>query len=334
MRSDRMLKKLFILPIIFLLLPGILVAETFAPVGTAVAQFLEIGVGARATGMGEAFTVMSNDAEACFWNPAGLADVEDYNLFTGYSQWPADISIGGIAFAKTIQGIGTFAINSVYLMTDDMDITTVDQPEGTGETFAISNYSVGLSFARYLTDRVSVGITNKIVHEDYFDHGYTTWALDLGTVYRTDFRGLKLGMSILHFAPEVQFSGKYIDHSDPKSYEADEEREFDKYSLPINFRVGAAINALEMEDHKVVIAADMIHPNNNKEQYNAGLEYSMKDMIFLRTGYKMSAYEGGFTVGGGAKINMMNSLNFMVNYSYSDMGALEGINRFSVNLLF
>lgn len=329
-----MFKKLIILPIIFVLIPGILCAESFAPVGTAVAQFLEIGVGARATGMGEAFTVMADDAEACFWNPAGLAKVENYNLFTGYNQWPAGISIGGIAFAKTFQGIGTFAINSVYLMTDDMEVTTVDMPEGTGEMFSISNYSLGLSFARYLTDKVSVGITNKIVHEAYFDYGYTTWAMDLGTSYETGFHGLKIGMSILHFAPEVQFDGEYIDYSDSKSYETGETRDFEKYSLPINFRFGMAINALEMENHKVVAAIDMIHPNNNKEQYNAGIEYSMKNMFFLRTGYKMSTDEGGFSMGGGAKLNLMNSLNLMINYSYADMGALKGINRFSLNLLF
>ncbi len=326
-----MIKKI---SIIFLLVPCLLMAETFAPVGTSVAQFLEIGVGARATGMGEAFTVMSDNAEAAFWNPAGLADIEDYNLFTSYNQWPAGISIGGIALAKTFPGIGTFAVNSVYLMTDDMEITTIDQPEGTGENFSINNYSVGLSFSRYLTDKVSIGITNKIVHEDYYNHGYTTWALDLGTIYRTDFRGLKLGMSILHFAPEIQFDGSYIDHSDPKSYEADEERDFEKYSLPINFRVGASINLLEMRDHKVVMAGDMIHPNNNIEQYNAGIEYCMKNMIFLRTGYKLSADEGGFAVGGGAKLSLMNSFNIMVNYSYADMGVLNGINRFSINLLF
>ena len=326
-----MIKKI---SIIFLLVPYLLMAETFAPVGTAVAQFLEIGVGARATGMGEAFTVMADNAEAAFWNPAGLADIEDYNLFTSYNQWPAGISIGGVAIAKTLPGIGTFAVNSVYLMTDDMEITTINQPEGTGETFSINNYSLGLSFSRYLTDKVSIGITNKIVHEDYYNHGYTTWALDLGTIYRTDFRGLKLGMSILHFAPEIQFDGSYIDFSDPKSYEAEEERDFEEYSLPINFRVGASINLLEMPDHKVVMAADMIHPNNNIEQYNAGVEYCMKNMIFLRTGYKLSADEGGFAVGGGAKLSLMNNFNIMINYSYADMGVLNGINRFSINLLF
>ncbi len=328
-----MLKKISIIPVL-LLIQNLLFAETFAPVGTAVAQFLEIGVGARATGMGEAFTVMPNNAEAAFWNPAGLADVKGYNLFTSYNQWPAGISIGGLSVAKNIQGIGTFSINSVYLMTDDMEVTTIDHPEGTGENFSIDNYAIGLSFSRYLTDKVSVGITNKIVREDYYNYGYTSWALDLGTIYRTDFRGLKLGMSILHFAPEIQFDGDYIDYSDPKSYDADEEREFEKYSLPINFRFGAAMNIIELPNHTVIAAADMIHPNNNKEQYNIGLEYKLFHKFFLRTGYKASADEGGLSFGGGAKIKLINQISIMANYSYADMGVLNGINRFSLNLLF
>jgi len=328
-----MYKKITLL-ITCLFIPYLLLAETFAPVGTAVAQFLEIGVGARATAMGEAYTVLADEADAAFWNPAGLADVDGYNLFTSYTQWPAGISIGGISVAKNLPNIGTFAINSVYLMTDDMEITTIENPEGTGDYFAISNYSVGLSFSRYLTDKVSVGATTKLVHEGYMDYEYTSWALDLGTIYRTNFHGLRLGMSILHFAPEIQFDGEYIDYSDPKSYDADKTKSFDKYSLPINFRFGAAMNILEMENHKVLIAGDMIHPNNDKELYNIGLEYGMKEMIFLRTGYKISAGEGGFSIGGGANLDLMQNFKISVNYSYADMGVLNGINRFSINLLF
>jgi opacity protein-like surface antigen len=84
----------------------------------------------------------------------------------------------------------------------------------------------------------------------------------------------------------------------------------------------------------VLIAGDMIHPNNDKELYNIGLEYGMKEMIFLRTGYKISADEGGLSIGGGANLDLMQSFKISVDYSYADMGVLNGINRFSINLLF
>jgi len=311
-------------------------AEEFAPVGTAVAQFLEIGLGARSTGMGEAFTAMASDAEAVFWNPAGLADSGPRSLYTAYNTWPAGISIGGLSAAMRVGRIGTFALSAVYLMTDDMEITTLTQPEGTGEFFAISNYSVGLSYSRYLTDRVSVGITGKMVHEGYWDYAYDSWAIDLGTMYRTGFRGMKIAMSILHFGPEVQFDGEFIDYSDPLSYNAQPDpkpKSFEKYSLPVNFRFGLSINPIEMENHRLTTAGDMIHTNNNVEQYNLGLEYAFQEMFFVRGGYKLSADEGGLCFGAGAKLSV-SGLALGVNYSFADMGLLSSIHRFSLGFTF
>ena len=68
-------KKCLWLVLMSLLLPGVLLAQ--AKVGTAGAQFLEIGVSARAIGMGEAYVAVSNDATAMYYNPAGLTQLYD-----------------------------------------------------------------------------------------------------------------------------------------------------------------------------------------------------------------------------------------------------------------
>ncbi len=333
-----MLKKLNItLIVIALFFLTSLPAEEFAPVGTAVAQFIEIGLGARATGMGEAYTALAGGAGAVFWNPAGLADAGDRSLFTAYNTWPAGISIGGLSMAMNLGNLGTIAVSSVYLMTDDMEITTIGQPEGTGEYFNISNYSLGVTFARYLTDKVSVGLTTKLVHEGYWDYSYSTWAVDMGTLYRTGFHGMNIAMSILHFGPEVSFSGDYIDYSDPKSYDAQpdpEPKTFEKYSLPVNFRFGISFDALKTDMHRVIVAMDMIHPNNNLEQYNLGIEYGMNGMFFLRCGYKLTADEGGLCLGGGTSISLAGNLKIITDYSYADMGVLRNIHRFSLGIDF
>ncbi|MCD6441065.1 MAG: PorV/PorQ family protein [Candidatus Marinimicrobia bacterium] len=333
-----MLKKLNItLIVIALFFLTSLSAEEFAPVGTAVAQFMEIGLGARATGMGEAFTALANDAGAVFWNPAGLADAGKRSLFSAYNTWPAGISIGGLSMAMNLGNLGTIAVSSVYLMTDDMEITTIGRPEGTGEYFNISNYSLGLTYARYLTDKVSVGLTTKLVHEGYWDYSYSTWAIDMGTMYRTGFHGLNIAMSILHFGPEINFSGDYVDYSDPKSYDAQPDplpKTFEKYSLPVNFRFGISFDVLKTNMHRLTTAMDMIHPNNNLEQYNMGLEYGLKDMLFLRGGYKFSADEGGLCLGGGTSLSLTGDLKIIADYSFADMGALKSIHRFSLGIDF
>lgn len=327
-------KTIIIVAIIGIISGAPVYAQDFAPVGTAVAQFLEIGIGARGTGMGEAFTALTNDAGSAFWNPAGLAGVQKRNLYTSYTVWPADISIGAFAFAIDAGNIGIFAISSAYLMTGDMDVTTVYQPEGTGQSFSISNFALGLSYARFITDHLSIGLTTKIVREKYMEHGYTTWALDMGTVYRTGFHGLNLGMSILHFGPEVKFSGDYVDYSDPKSVDVNKPKTFETYSLPINFRVGVSMNILDTPNNTLTTSADMIHPNNNLEQYNWGLEYCFNKMFFLRTGYRFNIDEGGLTFGTGVDLKVLGDLAAVIDYSFADLGILKSVHRFSFALSF
>ncbi len=306
--------------------------QDFAPVGTAVAQFLEIGVGARAVSLGEAYTALTEGAGAVFWNPAGLVDGGKLDLYTSYNQWPADLALNGLSLAYNLGSRGTLALHTVFVMSDDMEITTVAQPGGTGESFSITNRSIGLTYARFMTDRVSIGVTGKLVEEHYLDYGYSTWALDLGSLYRTDFRGLKLGMSILHFAPDVRFSGEFIDYSDPKSVDVDSTVTFETYSLPINFRVGTSMNAIQKGPHVVTLAADMVHPNNNIEQYNLGMEYSFNNSFYLRGGYRITADEGGGSLGAGLKLSLGGAPGIFVNYAFSDLGVLTSSHQFTLVL--
>lgn len=318
--------------IVLLLLTLTLYPKQFAPVGTTVAQFLEIGVGARGTALGEATTTIVDGACAVFWNPANIVDLKGGRIegFSSLTSWPAGITLGAVSLGFKLGNIGTFAISSLYLKTDDMEITTVFKPNGTGEYFRISNYCVGLSYSRYLTDRVSIGLTTKVIHEGYFKYGYTTWGLDMGTLYRTNFHNMKIGMSILHFGPEVRFSGEYIDYSDPKSYSVSSPKEFELYSLPINFRFGVSLDLLNTGSHRITTSGDLIHPNNNLEQYNIGLEYSISERFFLRSGYRFSSDNGKLSFGGGLKANI-SGIQIVIDYAYSDLGVLTNANRFSLS---
>ena len=305
-------------------------AQEFAPVGTAVGQFLEIGVGAKSTAMGEAYTAMASGASSVFWNPAGLVETEARGFYLAYTSWPADISIGGMSFAWNFDNYGSLALSAVYLNTGDMDVTTINDPEGTsGQQFSLTNYAFGLTYARNLTTRLSLGATVKMVNEEYFGFGYTTWAMDVGTLYRTAFRGLTMGMSILHFGQEIAFDGTYTDFSDDQK-----EKDFKNYSLPITFRVGFMMDVWESGKSKVISTADMTHPNNNLEQYNWGFEYGFDNMFFVRSGYKFRADQGGFSLGAGVNYEIDNNLSAELNYAFSEMGILPSVHRLSAGFTF
>jgi hypothetical protein len=330
-----MTNKIILITVILLLTFSFsLYSQEFAPVGTATAQFLEVGMGARGTAMGEAYTVLTKDAGSVFWNPAGILSVERSNFFMAYNKWPADISFGGLSYALNLGDNQAIGISAVFLSTDDMVVTTVDDPEGTsGLKFGITNYSLGLTYGRKLTNRLSLALTTKLVRENYMEYGYTSWALDVGTIYETGYHGLKLGMSILNFGPEIQFSGAYNDYSDP-DVSVTETKPFEKYSMPINFRFGVSLDVWESGKNKVISAFDMVHPNNNLEQYNLGMEYGFDQLLFIRGGYKFQLDEGGLTLGAGARYKVFGEEYTSVDYSFAEVGILPSVHRLSVSISF
>lgn len=317
------MKYIFKTFLILILISGFIYAA--APVGTATGQFLTIGVGGREIAMGEAVTASSNGAGSVFWNPAGLVDSEQKDVFAAYNQWPAGIHVGAVSAAVSNPVFGSFAMHVKYVNFGEIEITTIDNPNGTGASLLMSNYAVGFTYGKYLTDKVSVGATVNYVKEQYGSNGYNTLAFDVGILYRASYNNLKIGMSVLNFAPEVQYSGTYIDYSFYDSYATGTEVEFDSWSLPMTFRFGAAMDIYQEGANKLTAAFDMVHPNDNREQYNMGMEYNYGEKMFLRLGYKLTSDIGGFSGGLGFVVNSL-----VLDYSLSSLGKLGLTNRLSV----
>ncbi len=67
--------------------------------GTTGATFLKLGAGARAIGMGSAFTGLSDDASAIYWNPAGLGFTKRWELSFNYQKHFADFDYQAFFFS-------------------------------------------------------------------------------------------------------------------------------------------------------------------------------------------------------------------------------------------
>ena len=110
--------------------------KIFRKVGTAGAQFLKIGTGARAVGMGEAFVAVADDASAIWWNPAGVARITmsgESHLTLNHSTWPAQISHEFFGYAFTYRSLpGAYALSSTVLQMDPIPVRTEFSPQGTG----------------------------------------------------------------------------------------------------------------------------------------------------------------------------------------------------------
>ena len=317
--------------------------DNISKVGTTSASFLEIGVGPKAISMGGAFVSVADDATAMYWNPGGLSRVAGNQAIFIHTQWLADISHSYAGAVFQMGRDNTFGASVTTVGMDEMAVRTVEKPEGTGEMFNASSMSIALTGARNLTDRVSFGMSAKYIQEQIWHMNAVGFAIDVGTLFRTNFHGLSLGMSITNFGNKMQLQGRdtQVKHDiAPDEYGNNSKisghLDTDSWSLPLNFRVGASMNPIETRWARWTISVDAMHPNNNTESVNIGSEFAIGEMIFLRGGYRsmfQDFSQEGLTLGGGLKYQMAG-LQFMADYAYADFGLLNTVQRFSFGLGF
>lgn len=305
-------------------------------VGTTMGQFLKIGIGARNVGMGGACVASVKDANALYWNPSVIAKYKRKRAVAGYTDWLLDTKLAYTNLVIPISRANAIGVSVNSLTMDKMDVRTLEFPDGTGETFTASDLAIGLSYARALTNYFSIGFSAKYIQESIWNCNATSIGFDFGTIYNTDNNRLLIGASVSNFGNKMQFTGKdlriYYDQNPDET--GDNEHipayyETSKWDLPLIFRVGCAINYPEFPIGKIVAEIDAIHPNDNTEKINLGIEWEMNNMIFLRAGYQslfQQSSEKGFTCGAGLRYRIVN--NYVnINYAYSDFGRLSYVQR-------
>ncbi len=311
----------------FLLFPAIAQAS-FAKTGTSGAQFLKIGVGCRGVAMGGAFVATADDPSAAYWNPGALVRVPGTQFQFSGTQLYADILYGNGIITHELPGIGTMALQFGLLSSGDMNLTTVENPEGT-ETFTSSDMLIGLSFARMLTDRFSAGLTAKYVRETWDDVSAGGVAIDIGTLYDTGFKTLRIGMSIQNFGPELTPGGEGSTWNNG----SDSLTSYQPYSMPMNFKIGLAMDVIDQGPNHLVVEVDGVHPADNVEQVNIGAEYWYNNMIALRGGYRVNTDEEGLTAGAGFRVPLGDKA-LSLDYAWQDFNRLEMVHRASLGFAF
>jgi len=224
-------------------------------------------------------------------------------------------------------------------------VTTVFEPDGTGERFAAQDVAVTVSYARNLTDRFSIGGSLKYINQQIFNESASGVALDLGLLFTTQFRGLQLGVSFSNLGSELRLDGKDLLQRvdlDPNVVGNNETivalLKTESYQLPVIFRVGLSGEILKFQEHTTLtFSAEATQPNDNSGVVNVGGELAIRDMFFVRGGYKSlfrDNSEEGLTFGGGVILDLNNSASIILDYAYADFGLLENVQLFSLGLSF
>ncbi len=308
-------------------------------------KFLNVSLDARASALGEAVTSLHSDATAMFYNPAGMARITNYASVTlGSTNYIADIKYiyGGVAFAPFDGDYGVLGINFESVDYGDLQATiryNNDQGFLDAGTFSPNALSVGVGYAKALSDKFSVGGNVKYVRQSLGTAivgdvqvdgngnpgGRTSnaetnvMAFDFGVIYKTGFKSLDFGMDVRNFSREV----KYVK---------------DGFQLPLMFKIGISFNAADLLDvdkdmHSLLLSFDASHPRDYPEQVAIGAEYTFMKLLSLRVGYQTPNDEKGISAGIGLE-HSFSGFNFGVDYAYTSFGVFDKVQQLSVHFAY
>jgi hypothetical protein len=316
-------------------------------VGSTSMQFLKVMPVARATAMGDAYSVLASGAEAVFWNPAGVALSEKREISLTYLKWIFDTKQGALSFATPIGNFGSVGVQMQYVDFGEIPEATwaspykddIQYPGLTGNTFHPYTYLVGLTYASQITDKFATGISVKYAHESLYDgqavqavsaRGDTstvnTWGnaliFDFGLNYNTGFHTVRLAASMQNFGANV----RYASEGSP---------------VPMALRVGIAADLmgndallLSSDDNRLGVAFDLFQPNDYAQQAHFGMEYVYANTVAVRAGYKFNYDADGFTAGIGLQ-QMFGQSHLSFDYSYGALNYnLGNVHRISLGVAF
>ncbi|MFH2070176.1 MAG: PorV/PorQ family protein [Elusimicrobiota bacterium] len=311
---------------IFVFLSSIILSWSIISAKTTGASFLSIGIGARAIGMGSAFTAVANDVTAIHWNVAGLSQLTRREISAMHSEWVVNTKLDFIGYAQPIKS-GVLGGSIVYLSQSELEGRDENRQQ-TG-TFGASDLAVTLSYSRRLpelSNTISAGLNVKFIQQNIEVHTARGVAIDVGTLYQTPINNLKAGLSVQNIGAQMKFISQ-------------------TYSMPLTMTLGIGYTM-----GGIVIALDIKQQvYEGRTIISAGTEYRVMNSIAFRMGYAGKLTEGALSnrdiiqgsnadianlTGFGAGIGLRLFTNHQMDYSFVPYGVLGDTHRISFSTRF
>ncbi|PID62678.1 MAG: hypothetical protein CR986_00975 [Ignavibacteriae bacterium] len=316
-----------ILMIIMFIATGLSFAQSSRN-GTEGATELLIPVGARGVAMGNADLTNSHGVDALFWNPANLVRTNNnVDVLVSHMNYIADIGVQYGAIGVGLGNFGSMAFSIKSLGIGDILKTTIRNPDGTGQTFSPQYTTIGLSYAKMLSDRVSVGANFQYVSETIDLVSASGLSMDFGVTYSNlaGIEGFSMAIVLKHIGPDLQFdgSGLWVKATNPNQRRGEQFYKINSapFSLPTVFNIGLGYDFVLNNENNITFAGSFENHNNYSDQYRVGMEYNYDNLLFFRSGYLYTTdvdkddtlYD--FSVGFGLNYEV-SGVGFMLDYAY------------------
>ncbi|MCH7722950.1 MAG: PorV/PorQ family protein [Bacteroidetes bacterium] len=316
--------------------------------GTAAAPELRIPVGGQYLALNGSAVAYASGLEAIYWNPAGVNLTEtNASAIFSFRQYIADMDMSYAALSGNFGDFGTIAVSFRSLNIGDISVTTIEQPDGTGEIISPTYFVLGLTYSRLLSDRISIGINFNIINESWGGVSANGFGVDVGVQYRDLFTpGLALGIVVKNLGGSMKYEGSalFLQADDPTSGRGNTFYQVAaaSFELPSEFSLGISYTRALNEENTISFSSAFVNNNFAYDDYKFGVEYSYRDILFLRGGYLFSdgskderpnIFED-YTLGLGLNLKEFASVDVSLDYAFVPVQFFDSNHTFSIRVNF
>jgi hypothetical protein len=290
-----------------MILTMILTISVFASWANSGGISLQQAIGARAQGMGDAFTAVADDATSIYWNVGGLSQNNGIQATASYFQGLVDSSFGQLVYNQKIEPLGNIGLGLVMMRGG---MVSLDMPDGGEKNVESQRDFIGdLAYAVNVDKNWGIGLGLKILNSTLAEEvSATAFGADVGVLYSVINQRLSLGATLQNIGTGI----KYKSEVDP---------------MPTTLRCGVAYAVPINQEQKGLVALDVVKANDQDYRYNLGMEYWIADTLAFRLGYKYGYDLESITAGCGFHWQI-----FEMDYAFGLVKDLNSIHKISLSL--
>jgi hypothetical protein len=296
--------------------------------GSTSGEFLLLGAGARGAALGGAYAALTTDVSALYYNPAGLAQMSRPGILVSTYSYVSGTRYNWVGIALPMGGgsraVG-FAVGSFGF--SDQPVYTLEDPDGTGETYSVAETFLSMTYSQNFSDRFSAGFTGKLISDQLGSTKATGFAVDFGTNFHAMIgdRPIRAAFVLQNLGTNLRHDGSALEAGvtrAPPLGTVDIPQELQpvrlrssSWGLPVQFRVGVSLDLLSQGVNRISVLGEFTQPVNTKPGAGAGLEWALTNVG--NSGFSLAA-RGSYTLQPDNKLDPGTGAGFATTQSIAN----------------